>query len=247
MAFADWYKSVQHLLMCLVSGVDEDDNAIPGPPVANLAKIAGVVPQMDDTDKIAVSVYGMDAAAGDTALPVNAQGLKVAVNSAAPALIDGYVNNPAIPQTAAGDAPVILPTYLYLFNGSTWDRMRNNVYGTAIAEGTYNSTQSSPNIETYNARGVLVLFRVTSVPGTDTVVCNIQGVDPSSGIPYDLCKTSPLDATGNYLLLAYPGVSTSPTHIDVAESIHIGARIKIKVAHSGSGDFVYGVYYHLLV
>jgi hypothetical protein len=47
-----------------------------GPVVAisDIAKIAGVVPQMDSTDRLAVSVYGKNAASGDTEIHVAADG-----------------------------------------------------------------------------------------------------------------------------------------------------------------------------
>ena len=95
-------------------------------------EVGGVAPQLDDTDKIAVSVYGEDAAAGDTPLPVDATyGVRVCHPNATSGTVDADPDTNNAPLTDVGNV-LRYWTRGFVFNGTTWDRMRGDTTGVFI-------------------------------------------------------------------------------------------------------------------
>jgi len=178
-------------------------------------------------------------------LQLNAQGLRVAPHTAAATMADNHANAPHTWQNYLGTQSLTLRVYPFLFNGTGWDRARNNVYATAIASGTYNATQTSPALATYNARRLIVWCKITSVPGTDTVDFQIQLREPVTGSVKTIASTGAQSALATLLLAVGPGVGASPTGYTDAQDSPIGPSFRIQVVHSAGTDFVYGVYYQL--
>lgn len=73
----------------------------------------------------------------------------------------------------------------YLYNGSTWDRARNNVEATLLASAARTTTQTSADITTYDAKKLIVVLDMTSV-GTGSVTVSIDGKDSASGKYYNI-------------------------------------------------------------
>lgn len=68
-------------------------------------RIESVAPQLDDTDKIAVSLYGADSAAGDTAVAVNSSGeIPISTSVDLTVTLDSEVA--AVDATGQGDVPI---------------------------------------------------------------------------------------------------------------------------------------------
>ena len=89
---------------------------------------------------------------------------------------DGASNSPL---------PLVVQPLQVLFNGSSWDRTRNNVDATFLASAARTTTQTSADITTYNTRGITVILDMTVV-GTGSVTVTINGKDPASGKYYNL-------------------------------------------------------------
>jgi hypothetical protein len=72
-----------------------------------------------------------------------------------------------------------------MFNGTSWDRQRNNVEVTLLASASRTTTQTSADITTYNLGAIQVILDMTTV-GTGSVTVSIDGKDPASGKYYNL-------------------------------------------------------------
>jgi hypothetical protein len=137
-----------------------------------------------------------------------------------------------------------------LFNGVTWDRQRGNVEGTALPSAVYNGGPfASPDIITYNARGIVCFLNITAVPGVVTVNAKLQYKDPVSGVYVDI----PGGASANGFA---PGsASSSATGIFIFQtgnvsipsfaSTILSRTVRIVTTHSGAGNFTYSVGYSL--
>ena len=97
-------------------------------------EVGGVPPQLDDTDKIAVSVYGEDAAAGDTPLHVDATyGARICHPNATSGTVDADPDVNNAPLTDVGNV-LRYWTRNFVFNGATWDRLRGDTTGMHVSK-----------------------------------------------------------------------------------------------------------------
>lgn len=98
----------------------------------------------------------------------------------------------------------------YGFNGTTWDRVRNNfdtaglVTLSAQAAGTVNG----PDLVNYNGRGVQVVVDIT-VATAMTLTINIQGKDAISGKYYTILSSAAYATVSTNQLTVYPGAAVT--------------------------------------
>lgn len=96
------------------------------------------------------------------------------------------------------------------FNGTTWDRVRNNTTGIAV-DTTAARTASGNGVTAtnYNARGAHIFINVTASSGTTpTLVVRLQGsVDGTNFYDIDTtnASTASITATGTAVIKLYPG------------------------------------------
>ena len=130
---------------------------------------------------------------------------------------------------------------LHLYNGSTYDRQRNNVEATLLASAARTATTSSADQTNYNAKGIIVVFDVTSVPGTDTVQLKVQAKDPASGKYIDMVTGTAESAAGTYVYAVYPGIGDKNTILDNYEELPLSRTWRVQVVHSAATSFTYSV------
>lgn len=99
-----------------------------------------------------------------------------------------------------------LSTANYVYNGSGWDRQRNNFDTAALQTlaAAAAGTSTSADQTNYNGRGVNVVVDLTTVT-TATVTVTVQGKDAASGKYYTLLTSTALATAGTTLLSVYPG------------------------------------------
>lgn len=131
----------------------------------------------------------------------------------------------------------------YAYNGSTIDRLRNNVDVTLLASGTRSTIQTSADITTYNAQGIHVTLDMTVV-GTGSVTVTINGKDPASGKYYLLLSGAAVITNVTNVYKVYPGL---PATANVSANDHIPRTIQIVVTHNNANNAIYSVGYTLLV
>lgn len=250
MAFSDFLLSVQKQLAALCSRTDEDGTALPDLPitldseavtVADVELVAGVAPQMDDTDKLGVSVYGKGAAAGDTPLLLASGGQAQVVTGGTASAADAMaIDNVFQFQRATGSQhPVIVAPWRY--NGTTWDRLRNNVELTVLASAARTATTASADLVNYNARGVWCFLDITAVPGGDTVQLTLDFKDAASGLWQNIITDTAQSATSQRKFMVYPGIIDTGSKMSVISVLALPRIWRVRMVHSAASSFTYSV------
>lgn len=209
-------------------------------------RIAGVKPQMDDTNKLAVSLYGKGAAAGDTPI--------VVVSSARPYLMvsdltetrdqDGTLGGGA--THTLGGVVRIRAVSLYAFNGATWDRLRNVHEQTALASGSDTTGgRTSADLVNYNAKGITILLDVTVVNGTGRISeVRVQAKLANGYADIGAWTTLGIAAVGQYVFQFAPGAASagSFTAAPIQAALPRNFRVQTVAATDAAGnDVTYSV------
>ena len=102
-------------------------------------------------------------------------------------------------NTTTGNAPASA------FNGTTWDRQRNNTELTLLASAARTVTTDSADQTNFNGRGIHVVVDITAGAVLSLVV-TIQGKDPVSGKYYTLLASAALTGVSTTVLRVYPAL-----------------------------------------
>lgn len=105
-----------------------------------------------------------------------------------------------------------------LFNGSNFDRARNNVEGALLASATRTTTTNTAIQTNYNARGVIIYVNVSGFASSETLTPKLYLDDPVSGSDFLVWQGSTLFTNGIFAYAFYPGVGTARA-ADVAADI----------------------------
>ena len=154
---------------------------------------------------------------------------------------------------AAGDAlanshaALLVQPETLLYNGATWDRMRANIEGTALASAARTGTTQSADIVNYNGRGVHVFLNITVVPGVDTVSVSVLAKDPVSGAYKTVLLSPPVGVAGSFHYQVYPGVTDAGAVVESEQGLALARTFAIRINHSGAGSFTYSVGYSIIL
>jgi hypothetical protein len=178
----------------------------------NRAKVTNAAPGGSDYG-VVVRLAG-DAAVTDAQLRAAAVPVSLATT---PGLTDTQLRASAVPVdtelpaaaaladvTANPTAPIV-GAALHMFNGATWDRVRNNREIVVLASAAQTTTQTGSDMTSYNARGVHFIVHVTT-PGTGSITPKLQGKD-ANGNYYDLLVGPAITAAGTTVLKLGPGIT----------------------------------------
>lgn len=190
-------------------------------PLIGSFPVAGPPIQVDDTDKMAVSLYGKGTAAGDTAVSL----VSAAIGQLKATLYRSTgAEYPAVAPTAdAWTSATALAVFNQpgLFNGASFDRSRNNEALTVAASAARTAELVSADQVNYNGRGILLIVNVTARAAATTLTPKFQYKDPVSG-EYKLAWTAAAaintaDDTFAYLLYPHtiPAVAVYTEHVDI--------------------------------
>ncbi len=130
-----------------------------------------------------------------------------------------------------------------VWNGTNFDRIRNNISGTAIASGPFTTTQTVADILTYNARYLDVILDMTTV-GTGSVTLTINGKDPASGKYYPLLAGAPVITNSTNVYRVGPGLLAAANSV---ANFALTKIIQIVVTANNANSATYSVGYNLSV
>lgn len=131
-----------------------------------------------------------------------------------------------------------------LFNGTSYDKQRANVDGTALASLLRTATAISADITNHNSRGVAVWLNVTAASGTGGLTVQIEEKDPvSASYKQPHANPTAILATGLNLYLFYPGINNAGNNF----SIVLPRIFAIQVQHGDASNYTYSVGYSLIV
>lgn len=121
---------------------------------------------------------------------------------------DFSVDNSASNVSDAGTGASSGASASLLFNGSTFDRARNNVEGTLLASVARTTTTNSAVQTNYNARGVVIYINVSSVASGETLTPSLYFDDALSGSDFEVWTGDAIANTGIVAYAFYPGAGS---------------------------------------
>lgn len=124
-----------------------------------------------------------------------------------------------------------------LFNGTTWDRARNNTDVTVLASAARTATLNSGDLTNYDGRGLHVVVDVTAA-GTGSITITIQGKDAVSGQYYTLLAGAAITTISTNVYKVYPGLTASANA--VASDI-LPRTYRILITHNNANSITYSV------
>ncbi len=151
-------------------------------------------------------------------------------------------------QSASADGatnPTLLSmsSFPSLFNGTTWDRWRNNFEGTALISAARTGTTNSADIINYNGRGVTLFLNVTAASGTGGLTVNIQVKDPVSGSYFTAyAAAAAVITTGLKAYNAFPGAAGAGNYTNTV-NFQIPRTFRIGVTVGDSSSYTYSIGY----
>lgn len=91
-------------------------------------------------------------------------------------------------------------------------------------------------------KGILAFLDITVVPGVQTIQLNIETEDVLTGVLQTYAVGTTRVGTGNTYFLLYPGaVETIGIGNLEVQALPLPGKWRIRVTHSGAGNFTYSV------
>ena len=174
--------------------------------------------QFDDTDKLAVSLYGKASAAGDQEVLAGANsGLRIGQYINWSTTGDGAADNT---RTVRGHDDNVAMQWVrhWLFNGTSWDRPRNNEEITLLASAARTAQVDSVDQVNYNHQGMILFVDVTVDAAAGAITPNILVKDPVSGTAKTIwTAAAAIAATGQFAYLLLPGCADAGSYTEQKE------------------------------
>jgi hypothetical protein len=141
----------------------------------------------------------------------------------------------------------MLAQHPHEYNGATFDRRRNNSEGTLLASAARTATTAFANQVNYNAQGVKIIVRVSAI-GTGNLTPALRGIDPVSGVEYNLLGTvTAITAAGTYVYEVMPGASGTTSEIPLKSSSGLPRTWGGRITSSDGSSWTYSVGYQYTV
>lgn len=135
----------------------------------------------------------------------------------------------------------ISTSHAWDFNGTTFDRHRNNVDAILLASAARTTTQTSADIVTYNAGAITVIYDNT-VGATYSDTLTINGKDPASGKYYPLLTSAAIATVTTNVYVVDP---TIPAVVNVSAQKRLPRIIQIVVTAGNANSHTYSIGYTL--
>ena len=110
-----------------------------------------------------------------------------------------------------------------------------------VIEGaTYSESHS---VELWNLlyRGVYIILDVNSVPGQENIELFVDILNPSTAQYTCIAQMGTVSDTGVYKYLLYHQATDTDSELTHITQLPIPRRWRIRMSHSGSGDWIYSV------
>lgn len=125
-----------------------------------------------------------------------------------------------------------------IFNGTAWDRQRNNTDITVLASAARTATNQSADQTNYNGRGLHLVINVTAASATPSVVFTIQGKCALSSAYYTILASVAITGTGTTVLRVFPGATAAA---NAAANDIIPRTWRIDATHADADSITYSV------
>ena len=136
---------------------------------------------------------------------------KLSIDSAGNALVKlSQITAAAVLADAIANPTVgIAAEAQLLFNGSTWDRQRNNYNQLVDASAARTASVAGTTVTNYNAKALLIHFKVSAITGTTPTITPKLQWSPDNGTTWlDVpgATFASLNAVGDYVMQVGPEV-----------------------------------------
>jgi len=126
-----------------------------------------------------------------------------------------------------------------LFNGTNWDRWRNNTEFTVLPSATRTVDGSSAYQTNFNARGVLLFLQITAVSGTfaagEGLKLWVGARNPATGIERTiLSPIGPFTTVAAEQMLIYPGATDIDACIEKENDIPLPRTWRVTYSITGT-------------
>ena len=204
--------------------------------------IGGVAPQLDDTDKIAVSLYGKDSAAGDTPILATSTGVVVVAPGGTTSFEgDGQSQSPIGIHGQSGTEHFLAVAEYNSDGAGNWRRKRCNLDVTLLASGARTATSSSADQDNFNGRGVIVTLDVTADPASASITLAIERKDSVGGKYEKLLDAVAVAAVGTHTYIVYPGCGAAADDVVETNGYPLGRIWRVTVTHADTDSITYSV------
>lgn len=138
--------------------------------------------------------------------------------------------------------------HLLGYNGSTWDRWRNNTQGTLLASAERTAAVQSANVTNYNANAAILFLDVTAASGTGGLSIYFDAKDSVTGKYFRLnAAPSAIIATGSFAFMLAPGVSGKGADVSQITGGVISPVWRVRVNVGDASAYTYSIGYALIV
>lgn len=138
-----------------------------------------------------------------------------------------------------------LPVAVARFNGTTWDKERNNIDVSLLASAARTTTQTGADTTNYNGVGILITVDVTSA-GTGSITPKIQGKD-ANGIYFDIwTAAAAITANGTKTYAIHPGSATAGNLTEAIQQF-VPRTFRIVITANNANSVTYSAAYSLVV
>jgi hypothetical protein len=140
-----------------------------------------------------------------------------------------------------------LGAHVLEFNGTTWDRARNNeLEAVGLANAARTATATTAALSNLGCRGILVNMYVGTASGTGGLTLKIRGRNADASGYFDMLTASAaIVATGFVTYMLYPGASAVGSMNTVVPGA-LPRTFNIQVVHGDASSYTYNVVYYLI-
>jgi len=172
----------------------------------DIEKIANVTPQLDDTDKLAVSVYGKNAAAGDVQPKLTPQGRTALAMQQMSGVSENIDLMMGLKDENDTSRQVWVGALSYLWEGSKFQYNRNNLYVQLAASAARTAVLTTADLVNYNHTGIVLIVDVTARAGATTLYAKMQVKAVTGQTYFDVWSVAAAinTADGTFVYLFYP-------------------------------------------
>lgn len=133
------------------------------------------------------------------------------------------------------------------YNGTSWDRWRNNQEGILLASSPRSATTNTGAQTNHNARGIILTIDITALT-TGSIQPYIYGVDPVTGTTYALHSgVTAFNTVGKNVLVLYPTTGTVGGHVKSFINGILPKKFYMAVVHGDSTPVTYSMSYSLIL
>lgn len=213
------------LTLPAVAGPNADDAAATGNPVPVGGRFETTPPTFTSGDRVE-SRYDSRG---------NLKVAQLVADSLSPIAV-GADNADAIAVSATASRQKNLG-FGYMFNGTTWDRVRNNLSVALLASAARTTTQTGADVTNYNGRGVKVILDTTTA-STGSVTLSIQGKD-ANGVYFTMLTGAAVTTVSTNVYTLYPGLVAVANQV-VADILPRTFRIVVTANNANSQTYSVG-------